>query len=164
MTFSEAIKLSLEEWGSISLQSEKKLGKANQVDFIGIYLQDTEIRVEIERRREDPLNNVVKAWRQAKDESKNESFILLHIFSGFYKSKKSKMQNAIFVGDRMSEWAKSKNKRIQYIPILLDFTPPSGDSNPDVNNDTYNSIKNQILKTLVEIEKLSTYNKTQEPI
>lgn len=164
MTFSEAVKSALEEWGNISLQSEKKIGKANQVDFIGSYLNLTEIRVEIERRREDPLNNVVKAWRQAVDEFNNESFILLHIFSGFYKSKKSKMQNAIFVGERMNEWALSKNRNIKYVPVLLDFTPPPGDSNPNVDQDTIDSIKSQIANNLAQIENLSTYNKTQELI
>lgn len=160
MTFSEAIKLAIEEWGNISLQSEKKIGKANQVDFMGSFINLTEIRIEIERRREDPLNNVVKAWRQAVDELNEESFILLHIFSGFYKSKKSKMQNAIFVGERMNEWAISKNRKIKYIPILLDFIPPSGDSNPNVDQDTIDSIKSQIANDLAQIEYLSV----QEPI
>ncbi len=144
MTFTEAVKLVIENHYGITIQPEQKKGKANQVDFVGLSPQFGEIRIELERRREDPLNNVVKAWRQVKENPNEQGFILIHIFSGFYISKKSKFENAIFVGERMNEWAKVTNCKIKYISILLDFIPPPGDSNPIVKTDEIQKINDQI--------------------
>ncbi len=144
MTFTEAVKLAIEKYFNINLASEQKRGKANQVDFIGLSSQIGEIRIELERRREDPLNNVVKAWRQAIDNPNEQPFTLIHIFSGFYVSKKSKLENANFVGERMNEWAKITNHKIRYITVLLEYTPPSGNSDPIITDDIIQSIYDQV--------------------
>lgn len=144
MTFTEAIEFAIEKHFNINLEAEQKRGKANQVDFIGFSSQIGEIRIELERRREDPLNNVVKAWRQAMDAPNEQPFTLIHIFSGFYVSKKSKFENANFVGERMNDWAKATNHKIRYIAVLLEFTPPSKNSNPILTNDEIQKICDQI--------------------
>ena len=147
MNFTEAVKIAVENWCNCDLVPETKVGKANQVDFTGTHTNYSEIRIELERRREDPLNNVVKAWRQA-NENINEEFLLIHIFSGFYISKKSKYKNAIFVGKQINTWAAYENRKIGYLPILLDYTPEKGDSNPTVTKGEALNISNQIKEQL----------------
>ena len=147
MNFTEAVKAAVENWCSCTLITEVKLGKANQVDFIGTHSKYHEIRVELERRREDPLNNVVKAWRQA-TENTNEEFLLIHIFSGFYISKKSKYDNAIFIGEQINFWATSKNRKAGYLSVLLDYIPAKGDSNPIVTETEALNISKQVEEQL----------------
>ena len=147
MNFTEAVKIAVENWCHCALTSEIKLGKANQVDFMGTHSKYGEIRIELERRREDPLNNVVKAWRQA-TENINEEFLLIHIFSGFYISKKSKYENAIFVGEQINLWATSTNRKTGYLPIILDYIPAKGDSNPILTETEAHNITTQVREQL----------------
>jgi hypothetical protein len=146
MNFSDLIKETIEKWADTPLKSEKKIGKANQVDYSG-YLFNNELRIEIERRREDPVNNVVKAWRQA-IENDEDNFILIHVFSGYYKTKQSKKKNAIFIGEQMLNWARINKKNIRYDVITVDFIPPQG--NPNIDIIDYETIKN----IQVQINKL----------
>ena len=147
MNFTEAVKKAVENWCNCDLTTETKVGKANQVDFTGLHTKFNEIRIELERRKEDPLNNVVKAWRQA-SQNLNEEFLLIHIFSGFYISKKSKYENAVFVGKQINSWAIYKNRNIIYLPILLDYIPLKGDSNPIVTENEAIHISYQVKEQI----------------
>ena len=88
MTLTNAVQLAVAEWCGAVLSAEQRLGRANQVDFAGRSTSAGEVRVEFERRREDPVNNVVKAWRQAAQNQQEPPFTLVHVFSAFYLSKK----------------------------------------------------------------------------
>jgi hypothetical protein len=61
MTLSEVVRASVADCCDTDLSREMCFGKANQVDFSGRSALIGNIRVELERRREDPVNNVVKA-------------------------------------------------------------------------------------------------------
>jgi len=147
MNLTEAVKVAIEYWGNCTLAAEVTLGKANQVDFVGTHSKYGEIRVELERRREDPLNNVVKAWRQA-SKNTNEEFLLIHIFSGFYISKKSKYENAIFIGEQINFWATSRKRKTGYLSVLLDYIPAKGASNPIVTEEEALRINSQVSEQL----------------
>jgi hypothetical protein len=135
----------------IDLEKEVSLGTANQVDYFGVSDVHGTIRVEIERRREDPLNNVVKAWRQTFDASMDDDFTLIHIFSGFYqKSKITKRLNAEFVGQRLVDWATEQGRTIQYWSIGLSFCPPRGDADPELTEEEQVEIAQEIQAQLQE--------------
>src|SRR5437660_10155430 len=81
------------------LRAEVRNGAANQADFAVMLTGGRCVIVEIELRREDPVNNVAKAWRAATRDPGNQGFIFIHVFSGFYRnSKEAKRDNAAFIG------------------------------------------------------------------
>jgi hypothetical protein len=148
MTLSEVVCASVGDWCATDLSRETRFGKANQVDFSGrSALVGNDIRLEVERRREDPVNNVVKAWRQAA-ENPREAFILVHIFSGFYRSRMAKFENARFVGEMMNMWADTSGRNITYLTVLLDFEPPMGGADAIIENAVAETIGQQIRSEL----------------
>lgn len=122
MTLSEAIRKCISDYFAVRLEAEHRKGRANTVDFLGISPVHGEIRVELEKRRADPTNNVVKAWRQAHENPAERSFTMVHVFSGYYRgANSSKLENARFVGERMVEWGEGRG--IKYVAISLGFEP-----------------------------------------
>ena len=103
--------------------------------------------MELESRREDPVNNVVKAWRQACENS-SESFSLFHVFSGFYKSRSAKRDNARFVGERLNEWAQRDRREITYKDVSFDYEPRQGDPDPCLSRSEAEQISDQIRRQL----------------
>jgi len=148
MTLSEAVRASVSDCCDLDLSSETRFGKSNRVDFSGRSPSIGEVRVELERRREDPVNNVAKAWRQAAENTSEPPFVLIQVFSGLYRSKKAKFENARFVGQMMNAWAEASGRDISYVAVLLDFEPPSGDADPVIDSSTVDTIRDQIRRGL----------------
>ena len=149
MILSEVVRASVADCCETGLSREMRVGKANQVDyFSGRSPLIGNIRVELERRREDPVNNVVKAWRQAAENPSEPPFILVHVFSGFYLSRKAKFENARFVGQMMNSWADASGRGITYLAVLIDFEPPMGDADPVVVEAVAQTIRGQIRRQL----------------
>lgn len=147
MTLSDVVRTCINEALSAQLEGEWTAGPSNRVDFSGVSSRHGRIRVELERRREDPVNNVVKAWRQA-CRKPEESFTLVHVFSGYYSSRRAKRDNARFVGERMNEWAEGHRREIRYQAVSFDFEPPPGDSDPHLSNAEAQQICVQICRQL----------------
>jgi hypothetical protein len=79
--------------------------------------------LELELRREDPVNNVIKIWRAIENDPHTYSqghLVILHAFSEFYQSHKSKMENAVFAGQKMVHAI----HRLSYKPLMFDLLPP----------------------------------------
>ena len=148
MTLSEVVRVCVESYLSVQLRPEGMLGRANQVDFVGDSPRYGAIRLELERRREDPVNNVVKAWRQASESLGDPPFMLVQLFSGYYSSRPAKMENARFVGQKMEEWAKATGRRSRYIAVSFSFEPPSGDANPIVSAEMMDELRKEISNGL----------------
>jgi len=150
MTLSQVVRASVGDYFHADLAPEMRFGQTNQVDFSGASPWLGGIRVELERRREDPVNNVVKAWRQARDNPNKAHFTLVHIFSGFYSSRRAKLENARFVGEMMSAWSDGNGRSIKHVAVLFDFEPPSGDADPTVSDAVAQQIREQIRHQLEE--------------
>lgn len=150
MFLSDVVRTCVNEALAAGLESEWTAGPSNRVDFSGISPTHGRIRVELERRREDPVNNVAKAWRQACEKAE-ESFTLVHVFSGYYSSRSSrraKRDNAQFVGARMNEWAERTGRKIRYQAVSFDFEPPARDSDPHLSSTEAQQIHDQICRQL----------------
>lgn len=149
VTLSEAVCACISRVLSVGLEREVSVGRSNRTDYYGKHPQLGEIRVECELRREDPVNNVAKAWWQA-GANTDESFTLIQVFSGFYRKKKSKRDIAKFVGERMHEWAEQNNRDIKYAALSIDYEPPEGSGDPMLQaekaKDTYDQIRPQLQK------------------
>jgi hypothetical protein len=151
MTLSQAVCAFVAEYFSAEFAAEMRLGQANQVDFSGKCVQVGNIRIELERRREDPVNNVAKAWRQANENPSEPPFTLVHVFSGFYSSKSSKrakMDNARFVGEKMCAWAQANNRGIRYVAVFFDYEPLPAGGDPILPDTIANRIRDQIFHQL----------------
>ena len=150
VALSDVIRTCIGKALSVNLDSEWTAGPSNRVDFSGVSSSLGRIRVERETRREDPVNNVAKAWRQAYEKTE-ESFTLIHVFSGYYSkgSRKAKRDNAQFAGDRMNEWARDNGREIRYKAVSFDFEPPSGDLDPQLSSTDAKQICDQIRDQLL---------------
>lgn len=151
MTLDDVIKTAVEQKYGVELQSEKPCGVANVVDFCGVIENDCQLLVELERRREDPVNNVVKQWRQAHESGYQSAFRLIQVFSGFYQRKLSKRQNAEFIGDRMNEWAQSHSKDICYYSVSFGFEPQASNSHSMLEEAIETCIRKELLAQLPEL-------------
>ena len=150
MTLSDVVRTCVNEAFSARLESEWTAGPSNRVDFSGNSPRHGKIRVELEKRREDPVNNVAKAWRQACEKTE-ESFTLVHVLSGYYSSRSSrraKRANAQFVGERINEWAEANRREIRYQAVSFDFEPPSGDPDRHLSDTEAKQIRDQICRQL----------------
>jgi len=158
MTLSQTVRAVVAEYFCAEFAAEMKLGQANQVDFWGNCLRVGNIRIELERRREDPVNNVAKAWRQADENPSEPAFTLVHVFSGFYssESKRATMVNARFVGEKMCAWARANNRGIRYVAVSFDYEPPRGSGDPILPDTIANQIRSQISHQLQDLIPKST--------
>ena len=169
MTISEVTRKCLCDYFSIRLESEHLKGPANTVDFLGISPEHGEIRVELEKRRADPVNNVVKAWRQAHESPDEPSFTMIHIFSGYYRGANiSKFENARFVGERMAEYG--EGCKIKYVTVSFGFEPPENPARlpePDLSETVERQIYDEIhrqLETLLPISTRISVDNTRAPV
>ncbi len=75
--------------------------------------------IELELKREDPVNNVAKIFRYVEEdgnEFKDKNIIFIHAFSLHYKPDSSKRMNAKFLGNKMAK----QHDRISYMTIDFD--------------------------------------------
>lgn len=105
---------------NITLEREASLMGLEKVDYL--YESDTlRLIIEIELRRQDPVNNVSKCWKILETLRDTRQTVLVHFFSGKYLKTTSKYDNAIFIGSKMKEQGIA-----DYNPILLLAEPPVG--------------------------------------
>lgn len=110
----------LEKELKIKLEREFLMHGMEKIDY---FYESKKLRilVEVELRRQDPVNNVVKAWKILEGVKNEKQSFLLHFFSGKYSRTHSKYLNAVFIGNKMQE-----ARIAYYTPILLKAKPPSG--------------------------------------
>jgi hypothetical protein len=87
------------------------------------------ILIEVELKKDNPVENVVKVWRWASDAKYKRRILFLHVFSAnFVKMrhfasppKKVKQYNrAVFVGERMQ---RDRNHKITYTVMKMKLRP-----------------------------------------
>jgi hypothetical protein len=84
------------------------------------------VLVEVELKKDNPVENVVKIWRWAKDEKKTQRILFVQAFSAHYKTKKQKQfVRSKFIGERMEE---DSSLRIKYKIIHMKYKPRKGNS------------------------------------
>ena len=112
---------------SLEWSCEHQLAKTGRdfVDVVGTIGPSVHpsVLVEVELHREDPVSNVVKIWKWAK-ESKPGKIVLFHAFSGLYNGPKAeRKERAIFLGRMLK-----KEVNVEYVPLSLKYSPrPKGE-------------------------------------
>jgi len=62
------------------------------------------ILIEVELKKDNPVENVVKIWRWAREKEKNQRILFIQAFSShYYKTKRKQYNRSIFIGERMKE-------------------------------------------------------------
>jgi hypothetical protein len=97
------------------------------IDVVGYFKDKPSVLIEVELRRDDPVNNVVKMWQLFENKKKRKEMrpkiFFLHAFSGIYEDeKKSRKESAQFVGGKLNK----SFPQISYIPICFDYYPTHG--------------------------------------
>ena len=114
---------------SVKWENERQLSDVGNIDIYGesrnhVYL------IELEMRREDPVNNVVKSYRyvdRIKDRVSKRKITFIHVFSLFYEKRRSKRENAVFIGEKMAKTIEN----VAYLPLDFNLVPPvAGDNFP----------------------------------
>jgi hypothetical protein len=111
-------------------------GQRWKVDVAGLSKNGTprRILIEVELKKDNPVENVVKIWRWAKEEKKTERILFLQAFSAHYTktkkrthkvTKRKQYDRSIFVGERMME-DRSSGLRIGYKSIPMEYAPRMG--------------------------------------
>ena len=134
VTLSEVVRKCINEVLSVKLESESTAGRSNRVDFSGALLSYGQIRVELEMRREDPVNNVAKAWWQAHEKTE--------------ESRRPKRDIAQFVGERMNEWAERSDRKITYKAVSFDYEPPQGGGDPELSVAEAEDLRDRVRRQL----------------
>jgi hypothetical protein len=110
-------------------------GERWKVDVAGLKGGSPRILVEVELRKDNPVENVVKIWRWAASEKGRKQMLFLHAFSAnFVKVRKyaapptkvKQFNRAVFVGERMKA---DRKLGIDYEWLPMKFKPPVGRSN-----------------------------------
>lgn len=133
---------------SVKLENERQLSDVGNIDIYGesrnhIYL------IELEMWREYPVNNVVKFYRYVdwiKDSFLEKRITFIHVFSLFYEKRRSKRENAVFIGEKMAKTIEN----VAYLPLNFNLLPPvAGDSFPA---ETDHSLK-RLIEDLIDVIK-----------
>lgn len=105
-------------------------GERWRVDVGGVRKKDSLlILVEVELKRQNPVGNVVKIWRWARDKKISKRILFLHAFSAHYTrgprqdqraAKQEHYDRSRFVGERMME---DGSLSIEYTTIRMPFKP-----------------------------------------
>ena len=103
-------------------RTEQRIPRYGVIDLWG-EKKDRLCLVELELRREDPVNNVIKIWRAF--ESYNDTLlhrrlVFVQVFSLYYQKHKLKMDNAVFAWLKMAQTVNTLS--YQYMWFQLD--PP----------------------------------------
>src|ERR1700756_3195618 len=91
------------------------------------------VLIEVELKKDNPVENVVKIWRWARNEKKKPRILFLQAFSAHYvKStkrpnapKKKQYYRSIFIGERMMA-DRSSGLHIDYKTIEMKYAPRLG--------------------------------------
>jgi len=90
------------------------------------------VLIEVELKKDNPVENVVKIWRWAKEKKKKQRILFIQAFSfHYYKTKKKQYNRSIFIGERMMEDRRSLHIDYEKLPICgttkagkrIQFTP-----------------------------------------
>lgn len=132
----------------VKWENEKQLFDVGNIDIYG-ESRDHLYLIELEMRREDPVNNVVKFYRyvdRIKDRFLEKRITFIHVFSLFYEKRRSKRENAVFIGEKMAKTIEN----VAYLPLNFNLLPPvAGDSFPA---ETDNSLK-RLIEDLIDVIK-----------
>jgi len=145
---SDLIRKSIEKSLDIGLKKETEFRGTEKFDY---FCENNKHRVfvEIELKREDPVNNIAKAWRQLdtieKDDKKS---FFIHVFSASYSESNRKYLNATFIGRKLEESGKAK-----YIPILIPIESPKNSKGIfKINENDKRKVENTIHTALFNIQ------------
>ena len=91
------------------------------------------VLIEVELKKDNPVENVVKIWRWAKNEKKKQRILFLQAFSAHYlKSgkratapKQKQYDRSIFIGERMMA-DRSSGLHIDYKTLAMKYAPRFG--------------------------------------
>lgn len=107
---------------SVKWRTEERIKGGVRIDLLGEGVKALYL-LELEMRREDPVNNVVKLWRTIEECLRGRMLrriVLIQVFSAFYKPGSAKKANATFAGTKMAEALRNA----QYKTFDWDLTPP----------------------------------------
>jgi len=106
-----------------------------KVDVAGLSKNKTpRVLVEVELKKDNPVENVVKIWRWAKNEKKTNRMLFLQAFSAHYVqgtgrqhrvTKRKQYERSVFVGERMMA-DRTSGLHIDYRPIPMTYAPRLG--------------------------------------
>jgi hypothetical protein len=101
-------------------------GQNWKVDVAGIPKKSVRplVLIEIELKKDNPVENVVKIWRWAMQEKRSQRILFVQAFSSHYKRKKRKQYDrSIFVGERMKA---DRSLHIHYEELSISGTTRGG--------------------------------------
>jgi hypothetical protein len=110
-------------------------GERWKVDVAGLKKESPRVLVEVELRKDNPVENVVKIWRWAANEKSREHMLFIHAFSAVFvkvrkyaapPNKVRQHDRAVFVGERMQA---DRQLGIDYKWLPMKFKPAVGRSN-----------------------------------
>jgi len=111
-------------------------GEGWRVDIAGLTDKIPRVLVEVELKKDNPVENVVKIWRWASQEKKTKPILFLHAFSAHYHrelpatarpTKAKQYDRAVFIGDQMT---KDETVRLDYKPLRICSTTREGKTIP----------------------------------
>jgi hypothetical protein len=130
----------------VKWENERQLSDVGNIDVYGESRNHVYV-IELEMRREDPVNNVVKFYRYAdriKDRFLKGKITFIHVFSLFYEKRRSKRENAAFIGEKMAKTIEN----VTYLTLDFNLLPPvAGDSFPV---ETDHSLK-RLIEDLIDV-------------
>jgi hypothetical protein len=104
----------------------------SKVDVAGLKAKTPRVLVEVELKKDNPVENVVKIWRWAAAEKKPNAILFLHAFSAHYHrevpasgrpAKVKQYDRAIFVGKQMM---RDRTVSLDYKPLPICSTTRRG--------------------------------------
>jgi len=87
------------------------------------------VLIETELKKDNPVENVVKVWRWAKNVKYSGRILFIHVFSAHYvksrpyasaPTKVKQYERATFIGEQMKD---DQSLKIDYIPLAIKFRP-----------------------------------------
>lgn len=130
-------------------------GVGNGQDRVDVYGEPggKPVYIEIELRRNEPVTNVIKLWKAAKERRVKKGFILVQAFSGNYLTKDLSptrvRAHAEFIGGQMN-----KSCGAVYMPVPFDYHPrKSGKVGSTYRRLAAQKLAKQVIQNLSE-EKL----------
>lgn len=108
----------------------------SRVDVVGMKASAARVLVEVELKKDNPVENVVKIWNWAKDKRKTHPILFVQAFSAHYlgpknnfgkTSKGKQFERSKFVGERMRQ---DKNLNIDYKTLPIYSTTRLGQRIP----------------------------------
>jgi len=116
--------------------AEWRADSRSRVDLAGMKAKILHVLVEVELKKDNPVENVVKIWRWAVDEKKTKRILFLQAFSAHYHSdapisgrpsKVKQYERAVFIGEQMT---KDRNVSLKYKPLQIQSTTRGGQPIP----------------------------------